>query len=234
MQHGRLSQSTPNSYLTRPVDKLPRTNALEIQELDLRDTGGYSLWLGASFRGSWDCSGWCILGYYRLGGWNMTRKRLGGCQMDDRHGSRESFKRRAMFMSFSSFPLPPHSPSFAPLRVSLLYSPHLSLFLTSACTWKASHLAYLTSAWALVHDSRQVCPFCIKFEILTLCSKIRTTLYKVFTHLPFDYTVSLDRPVAFLYSPHFDVQTLLCEYLTSTVRRGSSYLTIFNTHLRLL
>ncbi len=62
------------------------------------------------------CSGCGILGFYWLGGWTMTRKRLGGCQMDDRHGSRESFKGRPMLVSFITFPLPPHSPSFAPLR----------------------------------------------------------------------------------------------------------------------
>ncbi|KAF8906350.1 hypothetical protein CPB85DRAFT_1313934, partial [Mucidula mucida] len=50
---------------------------------------GWVLW-------SLDCSGCCILGFYRLGGWNMTRKKLGGCQMYDCHGSRESFKGRAM------------------------------------------------------------------------------------------------------------------------------------------
>ncbi|KAF8906324.1 hypothetical protein CPB85DRAFT_891693 [Mucidula mucida] len=50
---------------------------------------GWVLW-------SLDCSGCCILGFSRLGGWDMTRKRLGGCHMDDRHGSRESFKGKAV------------------------------------------------------------------------------------------------------------------------------------------
>ncbi|KAF8914529.1 hypothetical protein CPB85DRAFT_536464 [Mucidula mucida] len=59
---------------------------------------GWVLW-------SLDCSGCGILGFYRLGGWTMTRKRLGRCQMDDRHGSRESFKARPMLSRTLGFSL---------------------------------------------------------------------------------------------------------------------------------
>ncbi|KAF8993395.1 hypothetical protein BDZ89DRAFT_95131 [Hymenopellis radicata] len=50
---------------------------------------------------SWNCSGWCILGFFRLGGRCVSQERLGRCHMDDCHGSREWFKRRAMFGLFT-------------------------------------------------------------------------------------------------------------------------------------
>ncbi len=52
---------------------------------------------------SLDCSGCGILGFYWLGEWTMTCKRLGRCQMDDCHRSRELFKGRPMLVSFISF-----------------------------------------------------------------------------------------------------------------------------------